>query len=188
MPETPVAVVKDFSKNFAAGVLGGLMMHPCCIPFYFLPAEKHKQGLLPNLNAFVAVIKNDKLLLFRGTIPRAISTGTEFGVYFTVKNALKAHIDNPFQLEVASSLPAILGAVPWHQRYIDAMNSKTHHADARSTPATGLEGASKATRAPVNGLLSRHQKAFVLFTAINMTELAILDALNNALSNAPGER
>jgi hypothetical protein len=184
-PETAAELAKDFSKNFAAGVLGGLMMHPCCIPFYFLPAEKHKQGLLPNYNALKAVLSDHKGLMMRGVVPRGISTGIEFGVYFTMKNALKEHIDNPVVLEAVSSLPAILGAVPFHQRYIDAMNGKTQN-QRTELPKTRPDPLTAVRMPTVASLLTRHQKAFIMFTMINMTELAILDALKNYLSEPMG--
>jgi hypothetical protein len=175
-PKTGLAISSEFAKNFTAGVVGGLAMHPCCIPFYYLPAEKNKTGPMPSLNSFVAVVKENPNILKRGVFPRAMSTGTEFGVYFTLKHLLKDDIENPVALEVASSLPAILGAIPWHQQYIDAINNKA----AVKTTSDAINAVDKKA---ISQFFSRHRIAFVLFTATNMLELAILDYTKSKLKH-----
>ncbi len=156
-----------FAGNYLAGSLAGVAMSPFCMPFYYLKSDQHKTGPFPSLKAFVQVTKENPSVLARGLVPRAISTGLEFGIYFTLKAALQESKHTELECELYSSLPAILASVPFHQKYISDLNRNTDTKSLAKTFEKKLFSIPKVS--------PRTSISFVLFSVSNILELAILD-------------
>lgn len=167
--DTAASHVVNFGKNFTAGVVGGLAMHPACVPFFYMQATPAQNTLFPSIRTFASMAIQKKEVFTRGIGFRGMSTGLEFGVYFTLKNLNQNNIENSLTREITSSLPAILLAVPFHQKYIQAMNTEPNTVQTQGKAWFKMPS-------------PRHFSAFLLFTAINMLELGVLDQARKQLT------
>lgn len=165
------------AANMAAGAVGGLLMSPACVPFFYKPAEALRTGVAPITTAMFKVFQKEPSVFARGLLARGLCTALEFGTYFSLKEEYQKSTGQQevdLTKKAAFALPAIVMAMPFHQVYIQQMNT-----------GESLSAALKrfVQQDPTAATGNRHRVCLGLFIASAMGELMVIDALKKAIDS-----